>query len=135
MICLDADLVGPWVCARAGGQWTPGAGTAIGWLKDGRIVAGVLYCEWNGAQVVSHIAGDGNWLKRPLLWVMFDYPFNQLKVKRISAPVADSNERCKRFLEHLGFEREATLRDAHPDGDLIIYRMTKAMCRWLGEAK
>ena len=131
MICIDAALIGPWVCARAGGEWNPGSGTAIGWIKEQQLVAGVLYCDWNGAQVVCHIAGIGNWLKRRFLWAMFDYPFNQLKVKRISAPVADSNHRCKRFLEHLGFEREANLRDAHPDGDLIIYRMTADQCRWI----
>ena len=131
MICLDAEVIGPWVCARAGGQWTPGAGTAIGWLKDNRLVAGVLYCEWNGAQVVSHIAGEGNWLKRPFLWVMFDYPFNQLGVQRITGLVPAKNLAARRFDEHLGFVIEATLEDALPGDDLIVYRLRREDCRWL----
>lgn len=132
MLCIDADFIGPWVCARAGGAWIKGRGTAIGWIKDDQLVAGVLYEEFNGANIVCHIAGVGNWANRQYLWTIFDYPFNQLNVKRITVPVADSNEKSKRFVEHLGFEREAVLRDAHPDGDLIIYKMTADKCRWLG---
>ena len=132
MLLIDADTLGPWVCARAGGSWISGRGTAIGWVKGDQIVAGVLYEDYNGANVVCHIAGEGNWANRQYLWTIFDYPFNQLNVKRITVPVADSNVKSKRFVEHLGFEKEAVLRDAHPDGDLIIYKMTADKCRWLG---
>ena len=131
MISLDADVIGPWVANHSGGDWHPNKGVAIGWLSSGAIVAGTIYEQWNGAQVVCHIAGVGNWLKRQYLWTIFDYPFNQLKVKRITAPVSSSNTKCRKFLEHLGFTAEATLKDADPGGDLIIYKMTRDECRWL----
>lgn len=100
-------------------------------MKDGKLVAGVLYEDWNGANVVCHIAGDGQWLNRRFLWAMFDYPFNQLGVKRITGIVPSCNTQARRFDEHLGFELEATLHDAHPQGDLLVYVMPRSKCRWL----
>jgi len=132
MLCVDESVIGPWVCDKSGGTWVQGRGKAIGWIKDETLVAGVLYEDFNGVNVVCHIAGVGNWATRQYLWTIFDYPFKQLKVNRITVPVADSNEKSKRFVEHLGFEREAILHDAHPDGDLILYKMTADKCRWLG---
>lgn len=131
MIVTDASLVGPWVCANAGGQWVPGRATAIGWMKRGALVAGVLYEDWNRAHVVCHIAGMGRWATREFLRVIFDYPFRQLAVKRITVPVASTNAKAVQFVEHLGFTLEAKLKDAHPEGDLLIYKMTPAECRWL----
>lgn len=133
MIVFDVDRIGPWVCERAGGTWVKGRGTGIGRERDGQLIAGILYEDWNHANVVCHIAGVGkNWLNRNLLWVMFDYPFRQLGVKRITTTVAQSNTVSQRFTEHLGFTLETRLLDAHPSGDLFIYRMMAADCRWLG---
>jgi RimJ/RimL family protein N-acetyltransferase len=131
VIVFDADRIGPWVCRRAGGAWIPGRGTAIGKEKAGELVAGVLYEDWNGANIVCHIAGEGAWANREFLRVIFDYPFNQLKVRRITVPVASVNHISRRFVEHLGFELETTLADAHPEGDILLYRITPDKCRWL----
>lgn len=131
MLCLDASRVGPWVCERAGGTWIAGRGTAIGLLKDDALCAGVLYEDWNGANVVCHIAAEGAWANRSFLWTIFDYPFGQLGVRRITAPVASVNHVSRKFVEHLGFELEATLSAAHPEGDILLYRITPDKCRWL----
>lgn len=131
MIVLDASRIGPWVCERAGGTWVAGRGTAIGQERNGEIISGVLYEDYNGANVICHIAGVGRWATRKFLRVIFDYPFRQLGVKRITVPVASSNEKCVRFVQHLGFTLEACLKDAHPDGDILIYRMMAHECRWL----
>ncbi len=131
LIVFDVERIGPWVCARAGGTWTPGRGTAIGREVNGRLVAGVLYEDYNHANVVCHIAGEGNWLNREYLWTIFDYPFKQLKVRRITVPVASVNARSQKFVIHLGFVREAVLADAHPQGDIYVYKMTAESCRWL----
>lgn len=131
MIVTDPEWIGPWVCRHAGGSWIPGRGTAIGLEKHGLLVAGVLYEDWNRANIICHIAGVGRWANREFLRVIFDYPFRQLAVKRITVPVASVNTRARGFVEHLGFVLEATLQDAHPEGDLLIYKMTPDMCRWL----
>lgn len=133
MIFFDADIIGPWVAERVGiKRYIPGTASAIGRIKDGRIVAGVLYQDYNGANVSAHIAGEGkSWLNKKFLSIIFDYPFNQLKVNRITGYVVSTNKAAQNLDEKLGFKREAILRDAHPDGDLIIYAMHKDECRWL----
>lgn len=121
------------MCTRTGGQWTPGCGAAIGLEKHGRLVAGVLFDNFNGANINMHVASDGskNWMCREYLWFCFYYPFKQLGVKRITGLVAESNLAARRFDEHIGFELETSLKDAAPDGDLLVYRMTPDKCRWL----
>ncbi len=111
----------------------PGCGTAIGLEKHGRLVAGVLFDNFNGANVNMHVASDGskNWMSREYLWYCFHYPFRQLGVKRITGVVAESNKAAQSFDEHIGFELETRLKDAAPDGDLLIYVMTPDKCRWL----
>ena len=130
-LCFDADIVGPWVCARSGGTWVKGRGTAIGKIQDGRLVAGVLYEDWNGANVVCHIAGDGNWATRGYLATIFDYAFSQLKVKRVTVPIKESNSKSINLVKHMGFELECCLTQATPDGDLLLFRMFKQDCRYI----
>jgi hypothetical protein len=132
VLCLDAERVGPWVCQRAGGTWMKGRGTAIGKLQDGELVAGVLYEDWNGSQVVCHIAGEGNWATRRFLGVIFHYPFVQLKARRITVPVCSTNVRCIALVTRMGFTMEACLAGATPSGDLLLFAMFKDECRFLG---
>ncbi len=131
-LCLDAEIVGPWVASRTGGTWSPGRGTAIGKLDDqGNLIAGVLYEDWNGAHIVCHIAGEGNWASRRFLNVIFDYPFNQLKVKRITVPVGSTNIKSIHLVTRMGFALESTLAQAIPDGDLHLFRMFRSECQYL----
>lgn len=133
-IVYDAERIGPWVCARAGGSWIKDRGTAIGLERDGQLIAGVLYEDFNGANVVMHVAAEtgGRWLTRGYLYRCFHYPFVQLGCKRVTGIVPSSNKRALRFDEHLGFKIEARLVEAHPEGDLLILRMMREHCRWIG---
>ncbi len=131
-LCLDAEIVGPWVASRTGGTWSPGRGTAIGKLDDqGNLIAGVLYEDWNGANIMCHIAGEGHWASRRFLNVIFDYPFNQLKVKRITVPVGSTNIKSIHLVTRMGFALESTLAQAIPDGDLHLFRMFRIECQYL----
>ena len=129
------DKVVEWVAQRTNEFGDFGASQGLGWERDGSLVAGVVYADWNGPNVVCHIASDGSrrWLTRAYLWAIFDYPFRQLKVKRITVTVGEGNKDSRRFVEHLGFTMEATLQQAHPTGDLLVYRMFEKECRWLHE--
>lgn len=134
-VTFDHELVGPWVCTRAGVEYQKGKFRAVGRVVDNNLVAGVLYEEFNGAQVVCHIAGEGNWANRHFLWLIFDYPFNQIGASRITTTVIDSNEKSQRFTKKLGFDLEFKMKAAHPSGDLWVFRMFKDDCRWLKERK
>ncbi len=124
-----------WVARRTNEFGAFGTDIGIGWQTGGRIVAGVAYADWNGPNVVCHIASDGHrrWATRQYLWTIFDYPFNQLRCKRITVCVGDGNQDSKRFVRHLGFELEAVHEQAHPTGDLLTFRMWRHDCRYLRE--
>lgn len=124
-----------WVAKRTNEFGNFGTEVGIGWSRDGALVAGVAYADWNGPNVVCHIASDGSkrWLTRRYLNVIFDYPFHQLQVKRITVCVGEGNSASRRFVEHLGFTLEATLKSAHPSGDLLVYVMYRQECRFLRE--
>ena len=99
-IIYDAERIGPWVCERAGGTWIPGRGTAIGLERDGEIVAGVLYEDFNGANVVMHVASDGT-----AQWMTPEY-LRTLATKEYPFLKASDNERLKRI--------------EMPEGDLLV---------------
>jgi len=130
-LCFDAHEIGPWVCERAGGDWVAGRGTAIGLKRDEVLIAGVLFEDHNGANIIGHIRGDGNWATRQFLGTIFDYPFNQLKVRRITAPIASTNLQAINIVEKMGFKLECTLAQATPDGDMHLFRMWRDDCRYL----
>ncbi len=135
-ITIGAHVV-QWVSERTGEWGNYGAAQGIGlqeftgdhWL----LIAGVVYNEFNGVNINMHVASDGSrrWMNRKYLWTCFDYPFNQCKVKRITGLVGEGNIEARKFDEHLGFELETQLKDAHPTGAMLVYVMRKPQCRWL----
>jgi RimJ/RimL family protein N-acetyltransferase len=135
VIVTDAARVGPWVCEKTGGVWSPSDATAIGLEKNGELVAGVVYDHFNGASICMHVASDGSkkWLNREYLRFCFQYAFDQAKVKKVIGIVPSSNEDALRFDLHLGFSEEARIKNAHPQGDLILLTMTRQQCRWIKE--
>lgn len=124
--------VGPWVCARTGGTWSAVDSATIGMERDGELVAGVLFDHFNGRSIAMHVAGEGAlWITRAYLRAAFGYAFVQLRVSKILGLVDERNERARRLDEHLGFHLEARIANAAPGGDLLIYSMTPAQCRYL----
>lgn len=130
-------VVGPqvvdYVAQRLGRGERYGLSAGLGVEEDGELIAGVVYNEFNHANVNMHVASNGkkNWLSKRFLWMCFDYPFNQLKVRRITAFVEDDRADALIFDDALGFKYEFTMQDAHPTGDIIVMKMTRADCKWL----
>jgi len=134
-LIVTGQQVVEWVAGRTNEFGNFGSAVGIGWEKKGHLVAGVAYSDFNGVNMLMHVASDGTkrWLTREYLRVCFDYPFNQAKVGRVTGLVGEGNSEARQFDEHLGFERETTLRGAHPTGDLIIYVMWKDRCKWISQ--
>jgi RimJ/RimL family protein N-acetyltransferase len=127
----DYQRIADFVCERiAFGRKTDNF-TAIGLESDGKLVAGVIYSEYNGNNISAGIAGEGNWLTREFLWFMFYYPFIQAGAQRITACVETNNLQSQRFVEKLGFELEFSMKRAGRFGDLLIYRMFREDCKYL----
>lgn len=131
MLVYDSERIGRWVVEKAGGTWHPeNIGIAI--ESDGRLVAGIMYDGFTGASISMHSrVDDPRKVNREWLHQIFDYPFNQLKVKRVTGLVCTSNKTAQHTNEHLGWIRETVISDYFPDGDAIVYVMRKADCRWL----
>ena len=134
MIVVGQSVV-RWVCEGAGALVTSSA-TGVGWMVDGKLVCGIAYDGFTGTQISMHSRCDNpRKVSREWLFAIFDYPFNQLKVKRISGLVSTGNPKAIKVNEHLGWKRETTLADYFPDGDGIVYVMRREDCRWLDYSK
>ncbi len=122
-----------WVAQRTGEFGNFGAAVGIGVERDGVLVGGVVFNEWNGPNCNMHAAAveRSGWLTRPALWYFFDYPFNQAKVNRITALVGEGNVKSRKLTESAGFVLETSLSGADPSGDLLVYVMRRAQCPWL----
>jgi len=130
-IIVQGQEVGEWVCEKAGGQWNPLC-QAIGQVTDGKFVIGVLYNGYTGSSISIHSRCDiPATVSREFYWAIFNYPFNVLKVKRLTGLVSTANLKAQKLDEHLGFERETVIKDYFPDGDGIVYIMRPENCRFL----
>jgi RimJ/RimL family protein N-acetyltransferase len=131
------DDVGRWVAARIRGaeEWVLGAGRAIGFTYGLKLIAGVAFFRYNGANVeVAFASENPRWMSRQNLRLLFEYPFRQLRLRRVTAIVDDTNLASRKLIEALGFEYEATLVRASIDGNQLVYRLFAEDCRWLGDA-
>ena len=131
MICTDHEI-GYWVAKRVNGGYFKERSQSIGLKKDGKIVAGVIYQDYNNRSIVCHIAIDGR-MTKDFLWVIFDYPFKVCEVEKIIVPVASENKKSNKIVTNMGFTEEARIKDCHPDGDIILYTLKREDCRFLGE--
>lgn len=131
------DIVAPWVWDRTGGAHNPKSDVAIGYVEAGKLIAGVVYeSYYPGASIAMHVAAEPGkrWATHENLRVWFEYPFKQLQVGKVLAPVRGSNLVAQKFNEHLGFIRETHVCDVcAPGEDLLVYTMTRDQCRFLGD--
>ena len=132
MISVNKDFVGKYVAKHCDMVWTPENSQALGLVKDGELVAGVWYEDYNKKSVTCHIAITGR-MTRQYLSIIFDYPFVQLGVEKIICPVKSNNDKSIRLVKNMGFEEQARLLDVFPSGDLLFFVMSKDKCRFLGE--
>lgn len=119
-----------WVAKKTSDFGNYGCAVGVGLEKDGELISGVAYNEYNGPNINAHIALTVP-LTRHFLWAIFDYPFNKAKVNRITCLVGEGNVKSRNLCQRLGFIEETRLEKAHPEGDLIVYRMWRNECKWL----
>lgn len=122
-----------WVAKRTNEYGNFGSAVGIGIERNGQLIAGVAYNEFNGVNINMHVSALPGviWAKPEYMRAWFDYPFNKAKVKRVTGLVGEGNKAARKFDEHVGFELETTLKRAHPTGDLLVYVMWKERCRWI----
>lgn len=135
-ISFDKSIVGPWVFSRVGKPWGPEGREAIGIMRDGEVLSGVVFEDYSGKAITIHIALDSPRAPiRKLLVAAAGYAYNQLGVRKVLAPVSSANERSMKFVMGVGFKPEAIIKDAAPDGDLLIFSMTREQCGYVPKVK
>lgn len=124
------EFVRAWVKARIAvmnvGDF--GACTALGVMDNGRLIAGVVYHDWQPGYrtiQVSCAADSPKWARRGIISEILDYPFRQLGVNRITSITSADNHRTRRFLEGVGMTLEGICIEGFGDNDAAIYRLLK----------
>lgn len=128
----DAE-VAAWVARRVPNYRPDPDPKALGVIKGGKMVAGVVYERWNGVHCEATIAvTDRAALDRRTMFSLFDYPFRQLDCRAISVLVSMSNLESLNLATKMGFEPQAIIKHAAPDGSpLIVLQQYRETCRWL----
>jgi len=125
------------VASAARVQFVPKMHHCIAQYDDeDRLVAGVLFTDYWGGSVMMHCAIFGKGLgRRPFLWLVFQYPFVQLRVKKVIGLVPEWNHQARNLNLHLGFKLEYTMADVFNNSDGVdgmhLMSMRKEECRWL----
>lgn len=127
------DLVARWVRRRITGFMPEPNARALGVVRRGDVVAGVVYERFNGVHIEASIAADSaGWASRKALAHLFGYPFRQLGCEAISVIVPASNLVSLNLATKLGFAPEAFVKFAAPDGThLIVLKMFRDSCDWI----
>lgn len=115
MIVTD-DRVARFVAERIGKSPCPPF-TVMGIERDGQIVGGCLFNQFEGADI--HVSAAGKGWTLPFLRAVGEYVYRQLGCERLS--LTTESEEVARYAERLGGKREGVLRSHFGRGrDAII---------------
>jgi RimJ/RimL family protein N-acetyltransferase len=127
---VSGPQVGEYVTAQTQGGFDVDRSVAIGLERDGKIVAGTVYENWNGVSVVCHIAWER--VTPAYMAAVYDYPFNVANVDKIIGPISSNHTRALALVSKMGFSEEARIKGAaHDSGDIVLMTMTPNECRYL----
>jgi hypothetical protein len=101
---------------------------------EGKLLGGILYDNFAVRSVHMHIMLlDFRMVTRRNLFASFHYPFLVMGCEKVFGPVWSTNRKGMDFAGRVGFKEETRLKGAIPDGDLVIWSMTRQQCKWIGE--
>lgn len=123
----------PHVGASGFGPFPYSSAEALGVVRDGELIGGAVFHNWQGHDIQVSIAfDDPRWMRRRILRRLFAYPFVTLGCTRLTALTAADAGHVRRLLEGLGFTLEGRHpRGLGPDTDAVSYGLLSDDCRWL----
>ena len=133
MIAIGNIIHGYKIAAAIPRPYNPDVDVVISRVTpEGNCMGGVIYDGYTGGCVFMHQASfDRRWLTGNMIWIVFDYPFNKLKVNKVAGTINSNNKELLDFNRRLGFKEEARIKNAYRDGDMIVLTMERSECRWL----
>lgn len=136
---LDRILVNNQACGEAlakaaGTDYNPKAHANFCRVKGDMLVGGVLFSGYTGESIAIHMAGwDTHWVNRDMLFMAYDYPFNQLGVKRLFGLVPESNTTALGIDLKMGFRIVNRIEGVYRDNvACMVLCMERHECRYLG---
>ena len=132
IIVNQPERCGKWLANKQNVEYAKDeSSTYIGLERKGKIQVVFMYNNLieNGS-VHLHIAIEGQ-ANKHIRWYAFHYPFIELNVKKIIAPIQSNNLKCIKFALNAGFICEHIMKNAGSNSDLWLLTMTKEQCRFL----
>jgi RimJ/RimL family protein N-acetyltransferase len=122
------------IAQLAGTDYNPKACSNICRVRDGERLGGVVYSNYTGESIAMHSAAWAKrWVNRDMLYATFDYPFNQLGVKRIFGQVPEDNLHAQEFNLNVGFKTICRVEGVFRGGiACLVMCMERDDCRFLG---
>jgi RimJ/RimL family protein N-acetyltransferase len=132
LVLDQKEAIGAWVAEQVNHTSSWGSFYALGIMRDGQIIAGVVFNNYNGANATAHIAiARQTRLVHKMIEASFDYAFNFCKLKRLTGMVPSNEPKILAFDKHIGFEEEFVMKDGAPGADMHVLVMWPDKCRWL----
>lgn len=111
---------------------------ALFWVdQDNKIEWVVGFTAFIGKTCQMHVVNlTDSYTPKGLLHGAFDFPFNHCGLEKVFGIVNSKNERAMQYDQKLGFKEALRFNGMHDDGgDLVVFEMNKADCRWIKERK
>lgn len=127
---INGPSVISWVAERLENTFFSEGSVALGFQRNDKLVAGVVYGDWNYRSIGASIVIDGP-ITSGFLAAMFHYPFIVCQVDKIIVQVSDDNIKSKTLACKLGFVEEARIKEACVNGDMVLYTLPRNTCRFI----
>lgn len=111
---------------------------ALFWVDEENKIEWVIgYTAFIGKTCQMHMVNlKGGYTPKGLLFGAFDFAFNHCKLEKVFGIVNSQNVKAMEYDQKLGFKEAARFAGMHDDGgDLVVFNMDKADCRWIKERK
>jgi RimJ/RimL family protein N-acetyltransferase len=126
------EAIGAWVAQQVGQTCEWGSFYSLGIVRDGEIIAGVVFNNFNGANATCHIAiSKFSRVMPAMIEHSCRYAFEFCGLKRLTGMVPSNEPKILAFDKHLGFEEEFVMKDGAPGADMHVLVMWPDKCRWL----
>lgn len=123
-----------WAASVLGVKFDPSQSTWITRLNDdGSPAVVVVYTRFSPHNCEMSIATDGRsaWASREFLRIGYSYPFQQMRLARVTVVVEEDNTPSLNMCRKLGHVQEGILNKWFGTKNGVLMRMLADECRWL----
>lgn len=106
---------------------------------NNRLIGGCVFENWTYTGGEIHVIITNTMvLRHRFIEEMLGYFFETCDRRVLWCTVLSTNEKCLKFVRHIGFQEILRIKDGYDEGtDLITHELRKENCRWIehGQAR